>query len=141
VYHDLIQVPFANRQAGIYWLRLYEEKTKHAATVTEVPGNPSLSVTNGISQIVYHVEKRFGVTRLKLFEIWPRGSRALDVPSVKRVRRGSSSPRWANSSRAEVKELIGASLRKLPRHDELYRRVLALGGGCKRRSKTTARGT
>jgi len=129
VHHDLVEVPFGNRRAGIFWSRLYRGEADSVAIVTEVPGNPSLSVTNGNSRIAYYVKERFGVTRLKLFEVWPRGSNGWDVPSVKRVRSAKLSPRWTKSSRSEVEALVGASLPELPRHRELYRRVLALGGG------------
>ena len=51
LHHDLITVPFVRGEVGIFWLRLYQEGKSHVATVTEVPGNPALTVTNGISEI------------------------------------------------------------------------------------------
>ena len=130
VHHDLITVPFGNREPGIFWLRMYERGADRIAVLTEVPGNPSSSVTNSISSIAHHIEKRFGVSsdHLVLFEIWPRGSVGVDIPNVKRVRPGRA-PVWTDSSRAEIEALVGGPLPELPTHEELYRRVLALGGG------------
>lgn len=130
VYHDLVSVPFGGREPGIYWLRMFVAGVDHVAVVTEVPGNPSFSVTNGTSQIISYVMERFGTPshQLALFEIWPRGSEGWGIPNVKRVRL-EPTLQWTESSRAEIESLVGASLPELPAHEELYRRVLAMGGG------------
>ncbi len=50
-HHGLIEVPLAGRPAGIYWLRFYRGTPRSVALLTEVPGNPSLSVTNAMSRV------------------------------------------------------------------------------------------
>ncbi len=128
--HELIAVPFGGRASGIYWLRLYAGQVAHVAVLTEVPGNPSFSVTNGISQIASYLHERFGTlpSQLVIFVIWPRGANGLDPSVVHRVRFGQSAP-WPESSRGEIEALVGAPLPELPEHGELYGRVLDLGGG------------
>lgn len=133
VYHDLLTVPLGRRNPGIFWLRLYATSQRdHVAVVTEVPGNPSSSVTNCVSRIAYSIERRFGIPpgRLVLYEVWPQGSPA-DNPGIRRVDLGEA-PDWANASKADIEAIIGCVLMDLPSHDELYRRVLALGGGAMR---------
>jgi hypothetical protein len=66
VHHDLITVPLGHRRPGIFWLRLYDGDATHVAVVTEVPGNPSSSVTNAISQIAYYIESRFQLNAERL---------------------------------------------------------------------------
>ncbi len=129
--HDLITVPGAGPRSGICWLRLYEGPDDHVAVVTEVPGNPGWSVDNGVSRIIEHLEASFGVrTRgLSLFVIWPRGAPIPDAPLVNRVSLGPGGAQWRSASRSEIEQCVGAPLAALPDHDELHRRVLALGGG------------
>lgn len=130
VHHDLITVPLGHRRPGIFWLRLYHGDQGHLAVVTEVPGNPSSSVTNAISQIAYHIETSFHLDpdRLALYEIWPSGSPTGDQPTIHLVRFGQG-PAWQDATRDEIEALIGGSLPELPAHAELYQRVIALGGG------------
>jgi len=130
LHHDLISVPLGHRRPGIFWLRLYHGDTGHIAVVSEVPGNPSLSVTNGISQIAYYIETEFQLEagRLVLYEIWPSGSPTGDQPTIHRVQFGQG-PAWQDATRDDIEALIGAALPELPDHAELYQRVLSLGGG------------
>jgi hypothetical protein len=130
MHHDLITVPLGQRRPGIFWLRLYDGDAAHVAVVTEVPGNPSSSVTNAISQIAYYIQSRFQLdaARLALYEIWPSGSPTGDQPTIHRVRFGHG-PAWQEGTRDEIEALIGASLVELPAHAELYQRVITLGGG------------
>jgi hypothetical protein len=130
MYHDLIAIPDVGMRRGIYWLRLYEGPGDHVAILTEVPGNPAMSVSNAIEQIVAYLQAKFGVRPdgLTLFEIWPRGTPSPEAPLVSQVDLGHS-PTWQTSARREVEARVGARLPELPGHAELYRRVLALGGG------------
>jgi hypothetical protein len=130
VYHDLIAIPDVGMRRGIYWLRLYEGPGDYVAILTEVPGNPAMSVSNAIEQIVAYLQAKFGVRRdgLTLFEIWPRGALAPEAPYVSQVDL-EPSPTWQTSARREIETRVGASLPELPGHAELYRRVRALGGG------------
>jgi hypothetical protein len=130
LHHDLITVPFVRGEVGIFWLRLYQEGKSHVATVTEVPGNPALTVTNGISEIAKALVEQHKIEpdQLVLYEIWPRGSSDMDVPSLKRLSIGRQ-PDWTETSRSEIEARVGGPLPKLPLHAELYARVLELGGG------------
>jgi len=130
VTHELIAVPIGKREHGVYWLRLYEGHLAHVAVVTEVPGNPSFSVTNGISQVATYIQRRFGTRpdQLAVYEIWPRGAAGSDQTVVKRVLFGRSIT-WTDSSRADIEALVGQRLPALPEHEELYRRVREMGGG------------
>ena len=135
IHHDLIAVPLGHREPGIYWLRLYKAADgRHVAIVTEVPGNPSFSVTNAMSRMAYYIAERFQIdaTRLVLYEVWPGGSVGHDVAGFKRVSAATEAPSWNDASRDEVEALVGQALPSLPGHDELYKRVLALGGGLRR---------
>jgi hypothetical protein len=127
-------VPFGHGRPGIFWLRLYEGPAGHVGIVTEVPGNPARSVTNGISQIAYHIGKHFAIAphRLVLYEVWPSGSPTGDSPDIHRVNlRGQTG--WDKASRKEIEAHVGGALSRLPPHDDLYRRVLACGGGVTRK--------
>ena len=127
-YNDLIVVPFPNRRPGIYWLRLYAGSQSDVAVLTEVPGNPSRSITGGRMRILEWIGREHGTppNRLVLFEIYPRGSRGRDQASVARIG-PLSGPRPA--SREEIESLVGSRLPQLPSHADLYARVLDLGGG------------
>jgi hypothetical protein len=60
------------------------------------------------------------------------GSSALDdAAEVRRVSLGNG-PQWQDATRADIEAIVGGRLAELPSHDELYSRVLALGGGTKR---------
>lgn len=129
VHHDLVKVPLGGyKEPGIYWLRLYAGNCGYVAVVTEVPGNPGLSVTQAREHLVRWVNAQHvkASDRLVLYEVWPKGSQL--TPSVCRVdvddARSSK-----ESSRSAIEEEIGTSLRPLPEHTELYARVLGLGGG------------
>jgi len=127
-YHDLIVVPFPNQRPGIYWLRLYEGSEHDVAVLTEVPGNPSRSITRGRMRILEWIAREHGIQldRLVLFEIHPRGFRGWNEAGVARVG-ALSGPRPA--SREEIEGLVGSRLPELPAHADLYARVLDLGGG------------
>ena len=60
-HHGLVKVPLGDtcQPAGIYWLRSYKGAPRCVAVLTEVPGNPSLSVTNAISRVSAFVADRF----------------------------------------------------------------------------------
>ncbi len=76
LFHGLIDVPIHRfRRSGIYWLRLYRTPKGLVATVTEVPGNPSLSATNGISHIIMFIGESFQIEleHLAVFVIHPEG--------------------------------------------------------------------
>jgi hypothetical protein len=138
IYHDLIDVPHGVRKTGIYWLRLFREGSAYIAIVTEVPGNPSFSVTNGIEVIGYHIAEEFQIDPpgLSLYQIHP-STNTYSEANVRRVTmdysRGNPphgwSPGWYGASRAEIEGHIGAPLPELPTHEDLYERVLGRGGG------------
>jgi hypothetical protein len=130
VHHDLIALRHSERLVGLYWLRLFHGR-RWIAVVTEVPGNPGLSSSNAMDEIVLHLRDQFGVQLdlLRLFEVWPRGSPA--GAGRTRVHEIVVTPelRWVRSSHAAVARLIGRPLPKLPDHAPLYGQALALGGG------------
>lgn len=150
-HHGLIKVPLIGDREGIYWLRFYRGAPRCVAVLTEVPGNPSLSVTNAISRVSAFVADRFSVdlSELIVFEIWPRTNEM--SPAVKYLtftggggsrRPGSRQQRptggdlpftgrpvWWSSKREEIEELVGVALEALPSHSELYDAVKAMGGG------------
>lgn len=129
VVHDLITVP-AGLVPGIFWLRLYAAAPDWVAIVTEVPGNPGWTVTNCISRIACYLQAQYEITpeALVLYEVWPNRAGDAGGPSIKRIRFGPS-PEWTTASRIEIENMVETSLPALPAHEELYRRVLALGGG------------
>jgi hypothetical protein len=138
IYHDLIQVPYGWRNTGIYWLRLFHGESRYIAVVTEVPGNPSFSVTNGIEDIARHVIEEFQVPRseFSLYQIHPRAS-TFNPTNIRRVTIDYSKdypanrwdPSWDEVTRLEIERDIGAPLPELPVHEDLYPRVLDRGGG------------
>jgi hypothetical protein len=100
-------------------------------TLTEVPGNPSFSVTNGMPKILPHLRERFDLpadAEVIVYEIWPKGaygdpqSRVMRVPLLKEVS-------YQKATRKQIQRLLGEPLLELPPHEELHRRVLAIGGG------------
>lgn len=123
----MIRCPAAG---GIYWLRLFDCGPRKVAVFTEVPGNPGMSVTNAMTELIDQLARDFGVRRrgLAVFEVWPRGAPIPGVPTIRRVRLGDEL-RWNGSTWSDVRTLVGRSVPRLPRHAEIYRRVLALGGG------------
>ncbi len=129
-YHDLIVVPHQGSEPGIYWLRLYQEGEQHVAVVTEVPGNPGLSVTNAIKRITRYLTERFGVEdeHLALFEVWPSGALEGITLCWSRVDSPGGDPDCAPTTRGAVEAIIGGTLGDLPEHDILYARVGTLGG-------------
>lgn len=152
-HHDLIRVDFGRRQPGIYWLRLYKAEGAAVAILTEVPGNPGLSVTNAVSSIASFVarESNLDLRELVLYEVWPSGGPVSShinrvsltstgqevVPHVgpgKRQKvitgtRFTGSPEWGDATWVEVEALLGQPVSHLPEHEELYKRVCDLGGG------------
>jgi hypothetical protein len=124
----LEKVPMRGRTPGIFWLRLYQGRKALLAVVTEVPGNPSLGVTNGMSQIIAWLRDTYlrPGDQLVLYEIWPKGCPS---PSVERIFLEARHPRWERASRRQIERRLGAPLPALPPHAELYPQVLALGGG------------
>lgn|GEM_PF-3636022 len=150
-HHGLIKVPLAGQPAGIYWLRFYRGSARCVAVLTEVPGNPSRSVTNAISRISGFVAERFSVDLrdLVVFEIWPKrdkrpsrvkyvtftdsGIRLPPGSQRQRPKEGelpfTGRPAWWSSTRKEVEDMVGVPLAELPPHDELYAAVKAMGGG------------
>ena len=152
-HHGLIEVPLPGRPPGIYWLRFYRGEPRCVAVLTEVPGNPSASLTNAISRISDFVAGCFSLrlSELTVFQVWPKG--AVTHPGVQRVtftddgaekcqatatggtRTGSSSmrctgrPQWWSSKRRALEKVVGSGLPELPLHEELYAAVKAMGGG------------
>jgi hypothetical protein len=152
-FNGLIEVPLGGRPAGIYWLRFYRGTPRSVAVLTEVPGNPSLSITNAMSRVSAFAATRFSVdlADLIVFEIWPRQEDS--EPSIKRVtftddgreeapgsRRTrrldkaeqaafTGRPDWWSSTRRAIEKVVGMRLAEMPAHDELYALVKALGGG------------
>lgn len=132
VHHDLITVSSSRRRPpGIHWLRLYKDGNEHLAVITNVPGNPGRPATNSIEDIARHILDGFGIeaSQLTLFEVWPRGASEGIGPSWKSVTTVSSSRHWTDTTRSAVEGVVGVPLPELPGHDDLYSRVLALGGG------------
>ena len=130
VHHDLIAIESGDERPGIYWLRLFRDQGEYVAAVTEVPGNPSQSITNATEKIARYIRRGFEppVERLTLFEIWPRGALAVEVARVQRVQEVPDLS-WSDASRSEIEALIAGPMPDLPVHDELQRHVVNLGGG------------
>jgi hypothetical protein len=152
-HHGLIEVPLPGRLPGLYWLRFYRGSPRCVAVLTEVPGNPSASLTNAISRISGFVADRFSLrlSELTVFQIWPKG--AVTHPGVQRVtftddgeekvpghrdRRDpdvvqldafTGWPQWWSSTRRAIEKVVGSRLPELPSHDDLYAAVKAMGGG------------
>lgn len=152
-HHGLIEVPLPGRASGIYWLRFYRGEPRCVAVLTEVPGNPTLSLVNAVSRISDFVARRFEVelTDLIIFQVWPKG--AVGKPRVERVTftddgsektpwaresrdlaaaeraRFTGRPKWWDSTKDAIEAIVGVPLESLPDHEELYAAVRALGGG------------
>lgn len=128
-YDDLISVPLGHRLPGIYWLRLYRSADADVTVVTEVPGNPSFSVTNGISGIISYVQREFQLKTgdLTTYLIWPRGAFEDKEATVEKIRLDGK--RWDEVTRQDIERHVGARLTELPAHNKLYSKVVALGGG------------
>lgn len=99
--------------------------------LTEVPGNPGLSVCNNIEGIQEHLNDQFSVdlARLTMFEIRPTGCwgfkeevTCLRVDSVPHVE-------WTEVGIDEIVRAAGEPLPSLPSHDDLYAEVRVAGGG------------
>jgi len=150
-HHGLVKIPLGGRPDGIYWVRFYRGDPACVAVLTEVPGNPSLSLTNAISTIASTLAGRFSVNlrELVVFDVYPRhGGRPAAWTRVSFTHDGTerapgrgqwrrevaknqftSEPEWWSSSRREVERLVGAHLPDLPSHEELLDQVRAEGGG------------
>jgi len=99
--HNDLFVPADRR--GIYWLRLFRLlQERHVALLTEVPGNPGMSVTNAASLLGREVAEAFAINKeeLDVFIIWPRLKRA-DGPAEAATYSqapGPSSVEWRETS-------------------------------------------
>jgi hypothetical protein len=99
--------------------------------VTEVPGNPSFSVTNGMSRIVHHVRRQFDLptdAEVTVYQIWPKGAHGDRHSSAMRVPQAKGRA-FQKATRREIETLLGIPLHKLPPHPDLHKKVLELGGG------------
>lgn len=128
IYHGLIKV--GTGLPTICWLRLYARRRERIAVLTEVPGNPGTSVTNGLETLIDWICRVHAVerSRLTVFEIWPIGAATMTSPRVSRVRLAPAL-RWEPASRGNIEALVGGPLSELPDHDHLYPMVRSLGGG------------
>lgn len=132
-HNGLIACPFEWEQKPVIcWLRLFHDpagEPEWVAVVTEVPGNPGGSISNRHSTVQAALVNQFGVDlgSIALFHAWPRGLFG-DKVLWSKVDRGGRA-RDGDASRADVERLVRQSLPDLPEHQELYRRVLDLGGG------------
>ncbi len=131
LYHDLIKVVRHTRQRpGIYWFRLIRAASGvRVGVLTEVPGNPGLSVCNDIEGILQYLDEKYELREdsTAIFEIWPRGCIDEDV-QINRVS-FEASVSWDAAQREDIETLAGGALPPLPNHEELYARVRAFGGG------------
>lgn len=130
-YHGLISVPERGKPV-ICWLRLFDDpgaNPHHVAIVTDVPGNPGRSIANGHEAIQQVLVDRFGVklASLAFYQVWPAG-RMQDGALWSKIDRAGHAED-PDVSRAHVERLVGQDLPDLPEHAELYRQVLAFGGG------------
>ncbi|MDQ6884217.1 MAG: hypothetical protein M3077_08295 [Candidatus Dormibacteraeota bacterium] len=99
--------------------------------MTEVPGNPGMSVTNASSFLPMEVAETLAIDErtLDVFIVWPRrkhpkqASEAADYSLAP----GPSNPEWRRTSRRAIEALVGP-LPELPPHDALFDAVLARGG-------------
>lgn len=131
LHHDLIKVErYPHQRPGIYWFRLIRVASGgRVGVLTEVPGNPGLSVCNGIEGILQCLDERYELLEdsTPIFEIWPRG-RIDEDSQINRVS-FQSSVSWDAAQREDIEVLVGGALPSLPDHEALYARVLAFGGG------------
>lgn len=129
VHHDLITIPRRRRVEGIYWLRVYADDASRIAVVTEVPGNPGQSVINASEAIVADIEHRLDVdpATLTVYAVIPSGATGATAPSACRVH-VLPEPQWEDVAITDIAAVVGQRLAALPPHDELLRRVVALGG-------------
>lgn len=135
MYHDLFTL---SSDRGIYWLRLYRHGSgRFEALVTEVPGNPGMSVTNGASMIRTEISTQFHINErsIDLIEIWPRLQWIGAAPQRSSLSRvpTNDDDEWQSLTRRQLESEVGA-LPAIPEHDEVFRRVLDRGG---RRRETT----
>ncbi len=130
IHHGIVKVDEGSRDPGLYWLRLWHGAGIYIAVVTEIPGNPGLSVTNGISLIRCQLLRDYKIDaeKLILFEIWPPGVLEALGPRYYRVD-FVPSPTWTEMSFADIERAVGSPVPTLPLHDELYAQVLDAGGG------------
>lgn len=131
LYHDMFIAGHGFGGPGIYWLRLWQRESGHIAVVTQVPGNPGPSITNGHSSIVACIAERFEVSadRLTFFEIWPSGAIDEGMPAqYMLVTHGSTGPEWLDAELAEIEREVGEALPPLPPHEELVNLVREAGG-------------
>lgn len=117
---------------GIYWLRAYRlPNGRHLAVVTEVPGNPGMSVINAASVLRSEIARllRAVDAQLDLCVVWPRrkdlgqlaeGAEYTFAP-------GPADPDWHPTTRRKLEAIVGR-LPELPAHDALFQAVLAQGG-------------
>jgi hypothetical protein len=132
-YHDLFLLrATGSRKPLICWLRLFsgeEGEGKWVAVLTEVPGNPGFSISNGHKHVVSALTEKFGTGLISgyWFHVWPQGLFSTG-PSWSEV--DATGREIGPSCRAAVERLVGMPLLDLPQYDKLYRRVIELGGGC-----------
>jgi hypothetical protein len=117
---------------SIYWLRLYRlSESRHMGLLTEVPGNPGMSVINASSLLNRDVAQAFAIRErdLDIFVILPRLRRAdgpIEAATYSQAP-GSSRTEWRETSRRRIEALVGP-LPQLPPHSGLFSAVLARGG-------------
>lgn len=130
-FHGLISVPRGFAGPGIYWLRLWARDDSHVAVVTEVPGNPGLSVCNGIEEIREHLVEHFGVdsSRLQLFEIHPTDCWSFGREAERMRIDFTPSAEFTDVTLDQIVIAVGNALPPLPAHADLYAQVREAGGG------------
>src|SRR5438046_7059411 len=97
-----------------------------------------MSVTNAVSMIRSAVAERFSIceTRIDLIVIWPElrwAGGTVEHGSISRVPSDPDQP-WSRVSRRQIEAKLGL-LPPLPEHQELFRRVLELGGRVRETTK------
>jgi hypothetical protein len=129
VHHGLVEISGGGSRPGIYWLRLYRSRCG-VAVVTEMPGNPGISMANNADRIWEFLVENFQLDpqTTTMYQIWPQG--APGEPCVFRIPHGGpGGARWRVVRRKKLERHIRNRLEPLPPHDELYRRICAMGGG------------
>lgn len=131
VHQGLITIPGGFFGSSIYWLRLWKYNNRHIATVTEVPGNPGLSVINGTTGILNFLVDTYGVTSnaLILYVMCPPGSPGGAPNGLYLCPDLSKNEFWREVSFHDIERKVGKSFPELPPHKELYAEVLLAGGG------------
>ncbi len=131
----LISCPFDwDRKPVICWLRLYEDAAaspKWLIVVTEVPGNPGGSISNQFETVQSAVSHQFGVDldSVAWFHAWPIGCSGDNDKSSWTKIDARGYDEGIDVDRTDVELLIRQTLPDLPEHDDLYGKVLELGGG------------